>query len=591
MNRLLSINKIALLATVLFLSSCSLNKMIELAKKQKLTVTPNPLELHGDSVKFKMTADLPIEMLKKGTTYTVKTIYKYGNEQYELEDINFDSDDYVGKTKGAKLEKNFSFLYEEAMKSGTLNIIGVASKKGTDKVKETPEMQVATGIITTPRLAKSAYKIAYADAGRTNKEELEPLNVPFYFLQGSAVLRPTEIKGNNGIVLDQFIASKFATKRVSITGSHSPEGTESINSKLSEDRAKAIESFYFTRMKQYDYKNLADSIQFVTKAKFQDWNTMLSAVASDSELTQEQKNQISSVVNGSGNFEEKEQALKTLDSYSYLFKKIYPTLRSSETEIMKIRDKKSDAEIALLAKQIIDGQAAASSLQEDELLYAAQQTPILEEKEKLYKAQSKASNSWKSHNNLAATYLQMAEKAISKEQKTAFLNLADTHSGLALKETSNGIILNNAGVVALLKGDKSKARSLFTKAKSSASGETLENVKLGLGSLQILDGNYSSAVSNLNGVSSSSSKEGFYNAALANILSRNYDTAKSKISKYIETYPKEKGEGLYLMSIVHARMKNHKDISSTLNEAIRINAKFKDMSIKDEEFRDYVEKE
>ncbi|MDW8286725.1 MAG: hypothetical protein RMJ89_01510, partial [Flammeovirgaceae bacterium] len=47
----------------LFFSSCTLNKMLKLAKEQELTVLPSPLELHGDSVIFTMSAKLPVKML------------------------------------------------------------------------------------------------------------------------------------------------------------------------------------------------------------------------------------------------------------------------------------------------------------------------------------------------------------------------------------------------------------------------------------------------------------------------------------------------------------------------------------------------
>ena len=43
---------------------------------------------------------------------------------------------------------------------------------------------------------------------------------------------------------EAFIAHKNITRTVTITGTHSPEGTERINSKLSNDRAAVIEKYY-----------------------------------------------------------------------------------------------------------------------------------------------------------------------------------------------------------------------------------------------------------------------------------------------------------------------------------------------------------
>jgi hypothetical protein len=56
-----------LIIGALSLAGCTLPKMVKMAKDQQLTVTPNPLEVHKDTVAFEMAATLPVKMLKKGT--------------------------------------------------------------------------------------------------------------------------------------------------------------------------------------------------------------------------------------------------------------------------------------------------------------------------------------------------------------------------------------------------------------------------------------------------------------------------------------------------------------------------------------------
>ena len=53
------------LAGALSLSGCALNQMVKMADEQQLTVAPNPLEVHADTVQFEMAANLPVKMLKK----------------------------------------------------------------------------------------------------------------------------------------------------------------------------------------------------------------------------------------------------------------------------------------------------------------------------------------------------------------------------------------------------------------------------------------------------------------------------------------------------------------------------------------------
>jgi hypothetical protein len=73
----------------LSLTGCTLPKMIKMSKDQQLTVTPNPLEVHKDTVAFDIAANLPVKMLKKGTSYSLNTFYKYGEKEQALDPIVF----------------------------------------------------------------------------------------------------------------------------------------------------------------------------------------------------------------------------------------------------------------------------------------------------------------------------------------------------------------------------------------------------------------------------------------------------------------------------------------------------------------------
>ncbi|HNC32030.1 MAG TPA: hypothetical protein PKX08_18600, partial [Cyclobacteriaceae bacterium] len=364
-----------LVAGALVMAGCTLPKMVKMAKDQNLTVTPNPLELHNDTVAYEMSATLPVKMLKKGTVYTVNSFYKYGEQEKALDPVAFKAEDYPNAaTEQPTLTKKFSFPYENAMKVGVLEVEGVATK-GT-KSKVTPRLQVATGIITTSRLVKPVAYAAYAGHGYNNQEELVPVVIPdFIFEQGRSVLRTTEIKSAKGKQLDAFIAAKNVTRTVTITGTHSPEGAERINAKLSPDRAAAIEKYYRQQMKKYDYKGKADSIQFILKPVVEDWTGFKNALASYDGISFEQKSEYMNIINGGGSFEDQEKQMKKLSTYKKVFKDVYPKLRTAKTEILTLKDKKTDAEIAVLSKQVASGSLSADTLSLEELLYSATLTP------------------------------------------------------------------------------------------------------------------------------------------------------------------------------------------------------------------------
>jgi len=67
-----NVTVVALMAAgMLAFNSCSLKQMVKMAKDQELTVTPSPLEVHGDSVAFDISATLPVKMLKKNKIYSL----------------------------------------------------------------------------------------------------------------------------------------------------------------------------------------------------------------------------------------------------------------------------------------------------------------------------------------------------------------------------------------------------------------------------------------------------------------------------------------------------------------------------------------
>src|SRR6201989_2421678 len=89
---------LAIMGTLTF-TGCTLPKMVKMAKDQNLTVSPNPLEVHKDTVTYEMSATLPVKMLKKGTAYTVNSFYKYGESELALDPIAFKAEDFPSTTE------------------------------------------------------------------------------------------------------------------------------------------------------------------------------------------------------------------------------------------------------------------------------------------------------------------------------------------------------------------------------------------------------------------------------------------------------------------------------------------------------------
>ena len=150
-------------------AGCTLPQMIKVAKNQSVQTKPEPLEVHKDTVNFELSGNLPAKLLKKGTSYTLNTFYKYGENEIALPPLVFKAEDYPNNgTEQIAVTKAFSFPYKDAFAktNGTVEIQGVAAKG--EKSKSTERMPVATGIIATSKLVKPVYFAAFAELMRSS---------------------------------------------------------------------------------------------------------------------------------------------------------------------------------------------------------------------------------------------------------------------------------------------------------------------------------------------------------------------------------------------------------------------------------------
>ena len=580
-----------LYATIVFgaftLIGCnSLKKMAKMAEQQDLQVNPNPLEVHNNMVEFDMAVNLPVKMLKKGTVYTVNTFYKYGDNDVALESVDFRADDYPNaSTEQPRQSKSYSFEYVDGMEqNGNVEIQGVATDPtGAKAAVESKRLPVAPGIIATSKLVQPAYYAVYADHGYNNQEELTPTNIDIFFDQGRSTLKTSEIRSDRGKQFTAFIAAKNATKTVTITGTHSPEGTETINSNLSGDRAAAIEKWYRQQMDKYDYKGIAEEIKFIQKPVIQDWTAFKNALASYEGISSEEKSAYLNIVNGGGSFEEQEKQMQKLSTYKKVFKDVYPGLRSAKTEILTIMEKKTDEEISVLSKQIQKGQASADALSEAELMYSATLTPSLDEKRAIYEAATKKSDSWNSHNNLGAVYIAMAIENPSEISRYA--GLAEAQLDIAAKQNgSSGEVQANLGAVYLMQGNYAKANDALAKA-SGLSGEDTQGVNGVKGAAQIMAGQYGPAISSTSGATDNAVN--LYNKGLAQLLNKDYSNA---ISSFEESAAKDSNSALahYGSAIAQARSNNLQGVIDALKKAFGVDPGLKSKALNDLEFRNYA---
>ena len=577
-----------IIATSIF-SGCALKKMVNLAEKQDLEVSPDPLELHGSQVAFDLSAVLPPKMLPTGKVYTLNTTYQYGDKEIEVGSIEFNAENYPkSSSTTSRVSRSFSMPFNASLNPGSLMIQGEAKDPKNGKALTTAKMEIAVGIITTSRAVQNDYATNYADHGYNDQEELIPTNINFYFPQGSSYLSQylaTDGKSNKAKKsnLSAFIADKNVTRTVTVTGTHSPEGSETINGDLSKNRAEAIEKYYRSQMRKYDYTGTAAEIKFILKPVVQDW-TAFKVALRNSEISEDSKKSFLNIVNGSGSFEDKEKAMRKISSYKSVFDKVYPSLRTAQTEILTVKEKKSPAEISLLAKHIVNGDTTSEVLSNEELLYAATLTPSLKEKEEIYIAASKKEGSWVAHNNLAAVYLQMAEQ--NGDDMAKNIQDALTQLDIASSKADHIEVYANRGTALMMQASYQESFEALSSAISGATGDLKEALNASIGSIHIRMGDYEKASAAL--AAADDSEVANFNRGLAHLLGDNFDGANREFNK-INNSSSLLSHAAYYSAVTAARSNNESGIKSKLKVAVSIDVTLKEKALNDLEFSNYAD--
>ncbi len=573
------------------ISGCSLQNMIKAAQDSNLQVNPNPLEVHGGKVPHKITAELPPKTLPKGKVFTIFTVYQYNNnaDSVAVGEIEVNADDYPNaKDQVTPVDKDFTFDYGDGMNPGTLQLYGKATNPKNGKSQTSDVLSVVQGLILTSLMIEDVAYPAYADHDYTPRDEYTPVNIDFYFEQGRSVVKSslnTDGMSNSKKreQMSAFIAEKNVTKTVTITGTHSPEGTETVNSALAPERAQAIEDIYRRNMSRYDYKGQADSIEFIQKPIIQDWSGFKAALSNYDGVSADVKSQMMQIVNGAGTFEEKEDALQDVEGYKKVFDDVYPGLRSAKTEILKLIEKKSPAEIAVLAKQVVNGEAPADTLSTEEMMFAAAQTPSLEEKESIYKAVIDKDGNWAAHNNLGATYIEMAMRGDASKLDAALTQLEIAKN----KESGAAEISLNMASIYVMQGDDDQAYD----AASAVGGSNALNSKANSikGTIEAKRGDYESAEASLNAAEGDAKTS--TNKGLVYLLTKDYEQAGTALEDAGNNAEDDSDLAKinYLLAVNAARQENAEQVTQYLKASVGKDASYKEKALNDLEFRNVVD--
>jgi tetratricopeptide (TPR) repeat protein len=550
-----------------------LGKMSKNYPKVTHEVTPNPLELHGDSVAIAIKGTYPPKYFAKKVDVTVIPYMKTPTAEH-----NFDSLINVGEKStntGNKINEKAggSFTYADKiaytpdMKASDVMIksTGVKGKKR----KELGSVKIADGTIITPLLVRSDEKPI---VGKDAFQRITPANFDgtiFYLINTHTVNSNFKVKKcdiNNKVemgALDSAVkalsVAPYAIKGVSIMGYASPDGKEMINADLAENRSKSSAKYIANQMSTFMSKQTKskvkispDSTFFTRNVTNEDWGGF-QALMQESDMPQ--KDMILRIVSSNSDPEAREMEIKKMGKgYNEIAEGVLPKLRRSEITLNGEKTGRSDEEISALAKSNPD------SLSVEEILYAATLTTDNGEKLTIYQAAERIyPQDWRTSNNVG--YIMFLQGDV--DGASTQFNKADQLAN------GNPVVKNNIGAVYSRKGDRTNASSSYASA-SGAGPEVNEN----MGIIDIRNGDYTAAVGHYGGANT-------FNAALAKLLSGDKDGAMATL----EASPdKDSAIGYYLKAVISARKGDAAGVTSNLSSSIQKDAAMKSMAAEDREF-------
>jgi outer membrane protein OmpA-like peptidoglycan-associated protein len=546
---------------MMFLASC------DLVKDVTYSVSPNPLEMHADSVKIAITVNVPEKGIKKKAkaeitpklgTYAIGTWYVNGEKVTENgTTINFKN----GGT--ATFEQTIPYMPE--MEAADLVITGKIYKQTKEK-DALPETKIADATIITPYLVNKTFKVLYEEDALVRQFE-KSTEATFNFEKGKSDIRATELKDADITALVAWVQAaqsnpKIKINAIEINGYASPDGEVSKNDNLSYDRTATTRKAIIAMMKTAKLTAFTDTNMYKLNKYGEDFDGFKSQLAASTTIAEADKNLFIRILEMTKDLEQREKEMINLGkSYSELEKDVFPKIRRAMIVVKYTEFGLTDDELKAAASN------NPNSLSVEELLFTANKlTSDLNEKARIYKvAATNFASDYRTHTNLGAASFQLNKTA---EAKSSFEKAA------SLKD--NGIAKNNLAATTILDGNRVNTKKLITQAKSAidakgdASQKTAVNYNQGI--LNIMDAKYSAADANFS--------ENSYNKALAQVLAGKADAAKKTLSGLTET-----AETAYLKAIIAARSSEGVDaVVAHLKVAISKNAALKEKAAKDREF-------
>ena len=540
----------------IMLTGCS--KKIKGFEADYFTVNPNPLEVVGDRVPATVTARVPAKFFVKNAQVTVTPYLVFEGKQVASKPYAFQGEKVRGNDpvivydKGSNVTIPVMFEYQPDMMKSELEL-AFEVKQGK-KQYVLPRVKVAKGVVATAALADASTVTPALAQDKFQRIIKEKYNADIHFLINQANIRDGQLKSDEMIAFNQQLRDANADKsreieEINISSYASPEGALDFNTRLAENREKNTSKYLNKQLKK---DNITEFGELTANFTPEDWEGFQKLVAASNI---QDKELILSVLSMYKDPEQREKEIRNLSSiFDQLAEQILPQLRKSRITASVNVIGKSD-------KEIMDLVANPSKLSVDELLYAATLVSGNAEKMKIYNAAAETyPNDYRTYNDLGLTQYVAGDYDAAKANFAKATRLAPNAAEPQM----------NLGLISLLAKDYRQANQKFGAAAGAS------ELNDAMGTYYIMTGDINAAVKAFGNAKTN-------NAALAQILAKDYSKAKNTLAGIATpnamTY--------YLTAVLGARTNNDTMVNNNLRQAIKLDRTLAARAAKDLEFANF----
>lgn len=545
------------LGATLMLSSCG--KKLGQFSADYFTTNPNPLEVVGDKVPATVTAKVPAKFFEKNATVTVTPYLVFDGQEVASQAYTFQGEKVRGNAPvvsydlGGTYTIPVSYQYQPAMADSKLQLAFNVTQGS--KTYTLPRVTVADGVVTTAALADAATVEPAMSTNAFQRIISEQHAADILFLINVANLRPGQLNSEQMKALQKQICDANAApnrkiKEINIKSYASPDGAYNFNEKLAEQREINTKGYMEKELKKNGIKDFGELTADFTP---EDWEG-LQKLISESNLPDKKL-----ILDVLGMYKDPEQREKELQNYIHIYEElpdvILPKLRYSRITAAVDLIGKTDEEILKAA------QTNPQELTVEEILYAASLTEDNGQRMAIYEQAVKLfPNDYRTWNNLGLTQYVAGNYDAAKKSFNKAASINNSASDVQM----------NLGLLDLLNGNLSEANRMF----GAAGGQKDLGEALGVYYLKMGDNN--AAVRAFGDAKTN-------NAALAQILTKNYTKAKSTL----DGISNPDATTYYLKAVLGARTNNENQVISNLRQAIKLDNKLAKAAAADLEFANF----